>query len=204
MFFRLIAILAFGISTASPSNAHSPLPGIEGFYVGLLDPFRAVPQLLALGGLALLVSGFQTVRIPVLCGLFLVAALVGVVFGATLPHPSTALLFCAALAGLWASFLPGRFVPVAGALVLATGVYLGTISIPDPGPHTARVVTVSGSLVGLNVGLIYLAGGILMMKDKFAAAVFGRVSRFAGLILGCAAIIVLVQGSVPLQAPPES
>ena len=192
MLRRLFLVLALILGTASPSYSHSPIPGIEGFYVGLLDPFRALPQLLALGTVGLLVAGFESRHHPWFLGAFLLTSLAGIIFGVDLAQMQAVLLAAAVVAGLWAGLLPGRYAPVAFALVAIAGVYLGAISIPDPGPLRARIITVSGSFLGLNIGFLYFVGGLLMVKEKFTAPAVRISIRSAAIVLGCIAAFVLI------------
>ena len=159
-------------------------PGIEGFYVGLLDPFRALPQALALVCLGLLVSSFEDRRLLWFVGTFFLGTLGGIVLGADLVVMAPVLLAAATLSGAWAGLLPGRLLPVAFAFAVAVGFYLGAISIPDPGPRQARIVTVSGSFVGLNIGFLYVAGGIQMAKERFPAPWLPVALRIAALVPG--------------------
>ena len=202
MLFRLFLVLACFVVVALPAHAHSPIPGIEGFYIGLIDPFRALPQLLALGCLGLLITSFDNSQVPWFLGLYLVGTLTGIVLGTGLAHTDTVLLVAALLASLWAAALPGRFAPAAFALVAVGGIYLGSISIPDPGPLQARIVTVSGSFVGLNVGLLYIAGGVLMAKEKLPQARVALGCRIAALVLGCITAFVLLQSFLSPDSSP--
>ena len=69
------------LCSAAPAGAHAPVPGIEGFYVGLFDPFSAAPQLVLLAGLGFLIGGFENRNVIWLLPAFLLATLLGIVFG---------------------------------------------------------------------------------------------------------------------------
>ena len=58
MKLRKLAWLAFA-AWPVPAYAHSPVPGIEGFYIGLLHPFSTPAQALLMLGLGLLIGGFD-------------------------------------------------------------------------------------------------------------------------------------------------
>ena len=182
----------FTVSLAAvPASAHSPVPGIEGFYVGLLDPLSAAPQLLLLLALGLLVGGFDNRLMVRPLSAFFLATLIGIVFGAGLPALNAALLAAAVLCSAVAAAVPGRYLIHAVVMATAAGLLIGAVSIPDPGPLRDRVITVSGSFVGANVGLLYVAGGILFLREKYAGRRVAALFRSAAVFV-CAAATVLL------------
>lgn len=143
--------------------AHSPIPGIEGFYSGLLHPFSSVAQLLALLAFAVLLGrGFgrsAAASLPALA----VSLLVGIVLGQfalTADWLQGGLLVVAvAAAAISALFrLLPIMVPVLFALVV--GVLVGIASTPDPGPLRATLITLTGSFVGANLLVLYVSVGV--------------------------------------------
>jgi hydrogenase/urease accessory protein HupE len=80
-----------------PAYAHSPIPGIEGFYVGLLHPFSTPSQALLMLGLGLLISGLRQKHYPSGLGVFLFSMLATLLVGPSLDKPDVALFAVAAL-----------------------------------------------------------------------------------------------------------
>ena len=194
---RAVAATSLFLFGTAPANAHAPVPGIEGFYVGLLDPFSAVPQIALLTGLGFLIGGFETRRVSWLLPAFLLASLVGIVLGAGIPRIELALLGTAVLCGAVAAIAPGGYWILAILVASAAGVLIGAASIPDPGPMGARLITVLGSFVGANVGLFYIACGIQLVREKYlgrwAAPLFRSASALA--CITAAVLLALRLGS---------
>ena len=165
MKLRLCAVL-LALYAAPPAQAHSPVPGIEGFYVGLLDPLSAAPQALVLLGLGLLIASFDKSKAVWQLVAFAAASLAGIVLGASLLRFDAALLATATVAGALAAFAPSRQWVVCLVLAVIGGFYVGAVSIPDPGPVRDRIITVSGSFVGANLALLYVFGAIVYAKEK--------------------------------------
>lgn len=189
---RIQVVGIFSALAPMPANAHSPMPGVEGFYIGLLDPLSSGPQLCLLVGLGLLVGGFDNrVMVWPLCA-FLLGTLVGIVFGAGLPDLNAILLATAVLSGAVATTLPGRFLPLTVVVAVTAGVLIGAVSIPDPGPLRDRIITVSGSFVGANIALLYIAGGILLLRERYAGARISALFRSAAGLVCAIAVILLV------------
>jgi hypothetical protein len=164
--FATLALVAAAL-TASSAQAHSPVPGIEGFYLGLVHPLTAPAQLLALLGLGVLTGLLFPARYALLGGMFAAAFLTALALPLPDPWLDTGLFALAALAGTAAALLPRQWLFwAAAALSAVTGAGLGLASIPDPGPATDRAVTMAGSAAGANLALLYLAGGIGWMRDR--------------------------------------
>ncbi len=186
-----VAAALLFLCSAAPANAHAPVPGIEGFYVGLLDPFSAAPQLVLLLALGLLVGGFENRKVMWLLPAFLLANLAGIVFGAGIPQVEPAVLGTAVLCSAVAVSAPGRYFVFAVVVTIAAGLLIGAVSIPDPGPVRDRIMTVLGSFVGANVGLLYLAGGGLVFLEKYPARWAAALLRSASAVMCTIATVLL-------------
>lgn len=150
--------------------AHSPLPGIEGFYTGLLHPLTAPEQILALLAVALLLAPMARRDIARAWSALALATVVGIGLGQvelTTGHEPIVLF---GLASATASFGALGPTPPAGlgiALAGGAGLLLGIVSTPDPGTLQDTAITLFGSLAGVTVGLLYAAGGLSWLLDRF-------------------------------------
>lgn len=159
------------------ASAHSPIDGIEGFYVGFLHPLSTAGQVLALVAIGLVVGRGDRSSFARAWSAF--AALVGggILLGqavGTSGHEDTALLGVAAVSALIAAVAPERVFtlrPLQPGAVAAGlgGLLLGLASTPDAGPLRATMLVLAGSFVGLNFAFLYLAGGTIWFLDRYAA-----------------------------------
>jgi len=152
---------------AGPAHAHSPVPGIEGFYIGLLHPFSTPSQALLMIGLGLLVGSFDVDRARWHLGAFLAVTFIGILAGGGFEALDATMFAAAFLAGALAALVPGKLLPITIVLVIVAGFQIGAASIPDPGPTRDRVITMTGSMVGANVGLVYILGTVLFVRERY-------------------------------------
>jgi hydrogenase/urease accessory protein HupE len=185
----LAGLVWLGLS--DPAYAHSPIPGIEGFYIGLLHPFSTPSQALLMLGLGLLISGLRQSHYPPAFGIFLFSILAALLIGPWLNRPDTVLFASAVLVCAMAAIWPKTYLPVALAVVAVGGFLIGQVSIPDPGPMRDRVITMAGSFVGANVGLLYIAGGAIFLKDRFKQHWVEVAFRVVSAWLGAIALVML-------------
>lgn len=176
---------------AQPAAAHSPVPGIEGFYIGLLHPFSTPAQILLMLGLGLLVGALQPKHIQWAIGVFVFLTLGSMLSGLWMADTDTA-MFALALVlsssfALWAKIPP----PIALLLTAVAAFLLGQVSIPDPGPMRDRVITMTGSFVGANLGLLYLAGGTMYLHERYTQKWVGIAFRIAAAWMGAIALVML-------------
>ncbi len=159
------------------ASAHSPIDGMEGFYVGFLHPLSTAGQVLALIAIGLFVGRVDQTSFTRAWSAFAALVVGGILLGQIVGlsgHEDTVLLGVAAVVALIAAgapqriFAPGRLQP--GALAAGVGgLLLGLASTPDAGPARATILVLSGSFVGLNVAFLYLAGGTIWLLDRYAA-----------------------------------
>jgi hydrogenase/urease accessory protein HupE len=176
---------------SNPAYAHSPIPGIEGFYVGLLHPFSTPSQAILMLGLGLLISGLRQSHYPPAFGIFLFSMLATLFIGPLVDNPDVALFASAALVGAMAAIWPKTYLPVALAVVAVGGFLIGQVSIPDPGPMRDRIITMAGSFVGANIGLLYVAGGAIFLKERFNQHWVEVAFRVVSAWLGAVALVML-------------
>ena len=163
--------LAFAICLLpSSAVAHSPVPGIAGFYTGVLHPLSTPGQLLSLLSLGLML-GF---RWPQWFGwaalAFAVSCLLGICLGQLgfVPNWSElVLLVLAALAAALAALYPSGYFVAFLVFSSVCGFLIGVLSTPDPGPLNDTIITLAGSFVGANIVLIYASGGIGSLQERF-------------------------------------
>ncbi|MEM1237560.1 MAG: hypothetical protein AAGI10_11355 [Pseudomonadota bacterium] len=164
-FIRVLAWMPPSLA-ALPAHAHSPVPGIEGFYIGLLHPFSSPAPALLIVGLGLLAGSLRVEKARWPLGLFFAASLMALFIGPLIAELDP-LMFAAALAACVLAALGGERVAFPTIIIAAVGGYMiGEASIPDAGPQADRIITMLGSFVGANVGLLYLFGTIIFIKDR--------------------------------------
>ncbi len=150
--------------------AHSPIPGIEGFYAGLLHPLSNVAQLLALLALAVMLGlGFRQSAASSLAALAF-GVLIGIVLGQlalTADWLQVGLLVTAVAAAATSALFPVLPIVVAALFALVVGILVGIASTPDPGPLRATLITLAGSFVGANLLVLYVGGGVDWIREKY-------------------------------------
>jgi hypothetical protein len=166
----LVALVVFVVPDTA--FAHSSIPGVEGFYVGLTHPLVEIAQGLAIVATGLFIGqqnskvvGKAWLAFTVFMGLGLGATLVGA-GGARLVVPDT-LLFGLALVGgisVAAKFTIVRFFPIGLAAVV--GGAIGAVSLPDPGSLGGMAFTTAGSVVGCNLLLVYSLAGAHWIRSQ--------------------------------------
>lgn len=162
------AALAVALLPA-PAWAHSPIPGIEGFYVGLVHPLTTPAQIFALLALGVFFGQRRENVAWRAVVAFACAVLAGIALGVSgtpngLAEP--VLLVLALFVGVTAALWPASPVSLGVAAAGASGFLIGLASIPDPGPMRATIVTLSGSFVGASVLLLYCIGGLFWLREK--------------------------------------
>jgi hydrogenase/urease accessory protein HupE len=153
-------------AAAGPAAAHSPVPGIEGFYAGILHPFGTPDQLLAILAAGLMLGGFALPRTAPAFAALGLGLIGGALAGRLSGDPAPWLLGLAVLAACLAALVPGRARPLAVGLALVAGGLLGWASIPDPGPLRDRVITAAGALTGAMAAILYLAGAADALRRR--------------------------------------
>ncbi len=150
--------------------AHSPIPGIEGFYTGLLHPLSNVPQLLALLALAVMLGhGFRQSPASSLAALAF-GLLIGIVLGQlalTSDWLQAGLLIAAVAAAATSALFPALPIVVAALFALVVGILVGIASTPDPGPLRATLMTLAGSFVRANLFVPSVADGVAWIRQKY-------------------------------------
>lgn len=181
-----------------PAQAHSPLPGVEGFYTGLLHPFSTPAQLLSILSLGLMVARYSGQHYRWLGGAFLLTTLGGLTFDGG--APDAALLATAIAAAGMAALLPGQLLPLAVAIAALGGVLTGMASVPEPGPARDRIITMSGSFVGANLGLLYCMGLLTALTERYRAAWIAIGLRIAAAWTVAVSMLMLALLLAPASA----
>ncbi|MBE1292771.1 MAG: hypothetical protein GJ677_09815 [Rhodobacteraceae bacterium] len=179
---------------ANPAYAHAPVPGLKGFYVGLLHPYSTPPQALMLLGLGLLIGSFATSKGLLFLASFCTLSLLGVFTGSTAWALDSALLVMAITTCTLAALIPGRALPLGVLLSAVSGYLIGVMSIPDPGPLSDRLFTITGALFGANIGLLYLWGARNLIPARFAYAWVPLAFRITAAWLSAIALLMLALG----------
>lgn len=182
------------LAGAGPVHAHSPVPGIEGIYVGAIHPFSTPSHVLLMVGLGLLAGAHKAEIARWMLAGFLGACLCGLVFG---PRDGIGDATVFAMAFITCSFtalFPRRLLPLAIGLICVGGVMVGVLSIPDDGPARDRIFTMSGSFVGANLGLLYLFGICLVIRERCPWPWVDIAFRVAAAWLAAIALLMLALG----------
>lgn len=177
--------------------AHSPIPGIEGFYVGMLHPIASLPQLLALVALSLLLGLGRPGAFAVGWAAFALTCVVGVVLGQWRPDLVVGgpwLLGLAAATAALAAGAPQGLRAAAPALAAAIGAGVGLASTPAPGPWTPTLITVSGSVVGACVALLYAGGVVGWLRGRFEGGPMRAGLRSAAALVAGLAVATSIAG----------
>ena len=185
---------------AGPACAHAPVPGIEGFYIGLMHPFSTPPQALLMIGLGLLVGGYAIEKGRCYFVAFPLAIVLGLIVGSIAADLDTAMFAVAFLACVMAALAPGRLHPLAIAVIAVGGFLIGVASLPDDGPVRDRLFTMVGSILGASIGLLYLLGISVLVRERFYRAWVGVAFRVLAAWLGAISLLMLALGlanSVP-------
>ncbi len=143
------------------AQAHSPYPGVRGFYVGALHPLTTPSHVLLIIAISLLLGiRSNDNRMRFLVGIFSTAVglILAFVLASYLPSAVVILLLTTLIGGL---LIGPRSLPDWALLLLcaASGFFLALESIPDPGPFLDVLITVVGSLVGIHYLIMYGARG---------------------------------------------
>ncbi len=186
---------------AGPAQAHAPIAGIEGFYIGLLHPFSTPSQALVMVGLGLLIGGFAAVQVKWQLVSFLVCVFLGVFLGSADWEPDAMLFALAFVACAAAALIPGKLVPLTLAMAAVGGFLIGSISIPDDGPVRDRIITMSGSVVGANIGLLYIFGIIHVVRERYTWPWVDIAFRVAAAWLGAISLLMLTLGLAAVDVP---
>lgn len=186
---------------AGPVYAHSPVPGIEGFYLGLLHPFSTPAQAVLMIGLGLLAGAFDVGKVRWVLAAFLIASVTGLIVGLGAEMLDASMFAAAFLACALVALLPGKMVPVAVAITGFGGFLIGAASIPDDGPVRDRLLTMSGSMVGANIGILYLYGIVHEMRARFTWAWVAIAFRVAAAWVGAIALVMLALSVAGANAP---
>ena len=196
---RLVWLVPF--LGASPAQAHAPFPGLEGFYIGLLHPFSTPSQAAMMIGVAFAVGGFGVEKARWQLAAFLVTSFAGLFLGSASMDLEQVMFAVAFVACAFAALAAGKLAPAVIGLTAVSGFLIGSASIPDAGPARDRLFTMSGSMVGANVGLLYIFGLVNVVRERYTWPWVGIAFRVAAAWLGAIALLMLALGFAPGEAP---
>lgn len=166
---RISALILFGIALFFPdrATAHNPLPGLEGFYVGLLHPLSTPEQALALIATALVLGSFAMPSLLPSFAALILGVLAGMILGQRGIDSTVWLLGLATGSAVWAALFPSRGLKAAVILTIGTGLGIGVASVPEAGPPLDRGVTMAGSFFGALLATLYLTGVQEYLRNRF-------------------------------------
>ncbi|MBT8148197.1 MAG: HupE/UreJ family protein [Gammaproteobacteria bacterium] len=168
----ILGVLA--LITPVLAQAHSPYPGVRGFYVGALHPLTTPSHVLLIIAISI-VLGIRVTegRMRYLATIFSATAaglILAFVLASFFPSALLILLLTTVLGILIIvpASLPGwALVVLAGA----SGFLLALESIPDPGVFLDVLITVVGSLVGIHYLIMYGSKGASYALDRWDSQV---------------------------------
>lgn len=142
-------------------------------------------------GLGLFVGGTSRHSIQFSIGAFPIAVLASLFAGVWLEEPNVAIFMFAVIVCALAALWPKAFLLVALLMVILGGLLIGQISIPDPGPVRDRIITMAGSLVGASVGLLYVAGGVVYLTERYQQKWVDIAFRVVAAWMGAISLVML-------------
>lgn len=179
---RLLSAAALAALMCEPAFAHSPSPGLQGFWSGALHLLMDPVQLLMIAAYCFWFGQFSLDVIRPRLVAVVLAALAGtgiglsglngggqLLFGlASVPEPAVlgyVSLGVAVVAALAGALLPGASKVLLVPLGMGVGALVGYVNVPEPGSVSALAMTILGSaatflyiVIGGTVGLEYLLG----------------------------------------------
>lgn len=176
------------------AHAHTPYPGVKGFYIGALHPLTTPAHILLIIAISLLLgSRLLESRFRCLLTLFLSTALGLLLAFVLAPFLPTGLLLLALLAvvGLILVFPKPLSEGVYMTLTGLSGFLLGLESIPEPGPVLDVIITTFGALVGIHYLIMYGANGVNYVWQRWQSQVTKIGVRVAGSWLTAIAAMML-------------
>lgn len=186
---------------AAPAYAHAPIAGIQGFYAGLLHPFSTPSQALLMLGIGLMIGGFALPQAWRIWSAFVVACFIGMFVGSVDLNLDTALFTVAFVACGLAALAWGRFALFAVAVAAVGGSLIGSASIPDGGETAARAFTMAGSMVGANVGLLYIFGIVHILHTRYTWPWVPIAFRVAAAWVGAMSLLMLALSTIEPALP---
>ncbi len=184
------------VGLTGAAQAHSPVPGIEGFYVGLLHPFSSPAQILLILGSGLLIGGFPRDRVRWLLAAFLAFSFAGLFWSGGDVSDTLAYIVAIATSAL-AAASANRLFPAAVGCVAVAGLLLGATSAPDGGLRWDRPVTMSGPFAGLNILMLYLSGCVVVLNERVQWAMLPVAFRIAAAWIAAISSMMLAINFAP-------
>lgn len=198
---RGLAALLFVLPQTA--GAHSALPGIEGFYLGLTHGIATPATLLATLATAVMAAQDWPRRFRLGWPLFAVCLALGLagalVLDAELPLDA-GLLGAAVLGGCFAALAAGRFTLAALPLLALSGLVLGAAGAPDDGARQDVAITMAGAFLGPNLALLLVGGALDLLREHLPGPAPDIALRVAASWLAAIALMLLALTARPMAA----
>jgi len=195
------AALAAGLALsvlATPALAHGASSGVQGLFAGAVHSLTTPAQALCLISAGFLAAGhLRTGKFERVIGPFFLAFLAGMAFSQAGVEVDVTLFTVATLSAATAALFPGRAPVFAAVLCGAAGLLLGIASIPDDGARAARIVTMAGSVLGVAVIMLYIAGVTDAIQERFPAPWIGIGFRVIAAWLAAISLVMLALAVAP-------
>ena len=168
------------------------MPGIEGFYVGLVHPFTVAAELLVLLGFSLLVGQHLSIR-ENMWKAFALGSIIGLglAIGAWVTfEPVLPMLALSVISGLIVASAISLALPVAVLVSATIGFLMGQVSLSDHGPLAAMAFTTAGAVLGAHMLFFVLTAGLFMLKNKVKLSWIPIAFRVAGSWLSAISLLL--------------
>ncbi|QDG77700.1 HupE/UreJ family protein [Labrenzia sp. PHM005] len=195
-----LGLLAF-VFFSSPALAHSPIPGIGGFYQGLLHPFSTPAQALLMLGLGVVAAVMDSKYTR----WFLLTFCISVGAGMAWPEnnmPDASLYGVAIAASALAALAVKSLYPLVFIFLVIGGGLIGIVSIPDGGLMRDRVIVMSGSFVGANIAFLYISGFLHLIAERYPFFWVPIAYRVAAAWIAAISAIMLAFQFAPVEVVP--
>ena len=195
---RRLAIIVPVVLWPSHAWAHTSIPGLTGFYWGLLHPFTVPAQLLTLLATALVVQQQLPRGEDALKGFVLACLAGGAVAAAGLTSTSVELplIAMAIVTGLLAASAIPLHTSVLWGLGLMAGLLTGVVSWPDPGSTNAMLFSASGAMFGALMVIVMVASTLEAVKHKVN---WNWISIATRVVASWIAAVAILLGALSLR-----
>ncbi|AML51811.1 hypothetical protein RC74_11525 [Falsihalocynthiibacter arcticus] len=142
-------------------------------------------------GLGLLVGSFPPLRARWPLGVFLVSMIVGMLVSSLIGESNLAMFATTFAACALAALAPGHLLPLAIAFTAIGGIWMGSISLADPGPLRDRTITTLGAFIGANLGLLFIFGISDFVRNRYTWPSVPTAFRIVAAWVGAISLLML-------------
>ena len=184
---RIIVIAPFLFALASPAYAHTPSPGLKGFWSGVLHLISDPAQMVMLAAVCFWAGQVTLTYFRPILTAAVIACTLGLAIGFTglsdkcgllfgllaAPEPTLInliMLIAAALTAICAALAPQKGKVLIWPATLVISALAGYANVPDPGAVSALAVTVFGSVTAYIYILVVGSVGLQHIAERYTYA----------------------------------